>query len=144
MLVASAGWTSTTGVRRWSSAMRASTPVSPSTGSPGRWVMAMWLIAAGRSATTPVSMTRVGTTTEQSTIVSTLENIAADARAAKMTPPAITVVGDVVDLRGALSWFETKPLFGWRVLVPRTKDQAGPLAARLRGYGAVPEEVPTI
>ncbi|HLN77398.1 MAG TPA: uroporphyrinogen-III synthase [Nocardioidaceae bacterium] len=102
------------------------------------------LVAAGRPATCPVSMTRVGTTTEQSTVVSTLESIAADARAAKMTPPAITVVGDVVDLRDALSWFETKPLFGWRVLVPRTKEQAGTLSARLRGYGAVPEEVPTI
>ena len=61
-----------------------------------------------------------------------------------MTPPAVTVVGDVVDLRDTLSWFETKPLFGWRVLVPRTKEQAGSLSARLRGYGAVPEEVPTI
>ena len=54
------------------------------------------------------------------------------------------MVGDVVDLRETLSWFETKPLFGWRVLVPRTKEQAGSLSARLRGYGAVPEEVPTI
>jgi uroporphyrinogen III methyltransferase/synthase len=61
-----------------------------------------------------------------------------------MTPPAVTVVGDVVDLRATLSWFETKPLFGWRVLVPRTKEQAGSLSARLRGFGAVPEEVPTI
>ena len=89
-------------------------------------------------------MTRVGTTTDQATVVSTLEHIAADARAARMTPPAVTVVGDVVDLREALSWFETKPLFGWRVLVPRTKEQAGSLSPRLRGYGAVPEEVPTI
>ncbi|HSE72087.1 MAG TPA: uroporphyrinogen-III synthase, partial [Nocardioidaceae bacterium] len=102
------------------------------------------LVAAGRPAGTPVSMTRVGTTTEQSTVVSTLESIAADARAARMTPPAITVIGDVVDLRSALSWFETKPLFGWRVLVPRTKEQAASLSSRLRGYGAVPEEVPTI
>ena len=102
------------------------------------------LVAAGRPATTPISMTRVGTTTEQATVVSTLENIGTDARAARMAPPAITVVGDVVDLRSTLSWFETKPLFGWRVLVPRTKEQAGSLSTRLRGYGAVPEEVPTI
>jgi uroporphyrinogen III methyltransferase/synthase len=61
-----------------------------------------------------------------------------------MTPPAVTVVGEVVGLRESLSWFETKPLFGWRVLVPRTKEQAGSLSARLRSYGAVPEEVPTI
>jgi uroporphyrinogen III methyltransferase/synthase len=102
------------------------------------------LVAAGRSPETPVAMTRVGTTTEQATVCSTLEKIAADARAARMAPPAVTVVGDVVDLRETLSWFETKPLFGWRVLVPRTKEQAGSLSTRLRGYGAVPEEVPTI
>jgi uroporphyrinogen III methyltransferase / synthase len=102
------------------------------------------LVAAGRSPQTPVAMTRVGTTTEQTTVTSTLEHIAADARAARMAPPAVTVVGDVVDLRETLSWFETKPLFGWRVLVPRTKEQAGALSERLRGYGAVPEEVPTI
>jgi uroporphyrinogen III methyltransferase/synthase len=102
------------------------------------------LVAAGRSAQTPVAMTRVGTTTEQATVTSTLERIAADARAARMSPPAVTVVGDVVDLRETLSWFETKPLFGWRVLVPRTKEQAGALSERLRGYGAVPDEVPTI
>ena len=102
------------------------------------------LIEAGRSPETPVAMTRVGTTTDQVTVTSTLEHIAADARAARMAPPAVTVVGDVVNLREALSWFETKPLFGWRVLVPRTKEQAGSLTARLREYGAVPDEVPTI
>ncbi|MCW2762706.1 MAG: bifunctional uroporphyrinogen-III C-methyltransferase/uroporphyrinogen-III synthase, partial [Marmoricola sp.] len=102
------------------------------------------LVAAGRSAETPVSMTSTGTMTNQQTIVSTLAHIAVDARDAKMAPPAITVVGPVVDLRETLSWFETKPLFGWRVLVPRTKEQAGGLSSRLRGFGAVPEEVPTI
>jgi uroporphyrinogen III methyltransferase / synthase len=102
------------------------------------------LVAAGRSPQTPVAMTRVGTTTEQSTVTSTLEHIAADARAARMAPPAVIVVGKVVDLRETLSWFETKPLFGWRVLVPRTKEQAPALSQKLRGYGAVPEEVPTI
>ncbi len=102
------------------------------------------LVSAGRSPATPVAMTRVGTTTEQATVTSTLADIGADARAARMAPPAVVVVGKVVDLRETLSWFETKPLFGWRGLVPRTKDQAGPLTTRLRGYGAVPEEVPTI
>ena len=106
--------------------------------------IAKQLVAAGRSPETPVLMTRAGTTTEQTTVVSTLDRIAGDARAARMSPPAVTVVGDVVDLRETLSWFETKPLFGWRVLVPRTKEQAGVLSQRLVGYGAVPEEVPTI
>jgi uroporphyrinogen III methyltransferase/synthase len=56
----------------------------------------------------------------------------------------IVVVGEQVEHRSELSWFETKPLFGWNVLVPRTKDQAGALSDQLRGYGAVPSEVPTI
>jgi uroporphyrinogen III methyltransferase/synthase len=102
------------------------------------------LIAAGRDPETPVAMTRTGTTTDQQTVISTLQHIASDARAARMAPPAVTVVGDVVAMREALSWFETKPLFGWRILVPRTKEQAGSLSARLRGFGGVPEEVPTI
>lgn len=105
---------------------------------------AQGLMDAGHSPDTPVAMTRVGTTTEQATIISTLRDIPEDARAAKMAPPAITVVGDVVNHREALSWFETKPLFGWRVLVPRTKEQSASLAHRLREYGSVPEEVPTI
>lgn len=82
------------------------------------------LITEGRAANTPVAMTQSGTSTTQTTVTSTLERIAADARAAKMAPPAITVIGEVVNLRETLSWFETKPLFGWRVLVPRTKEQA--------------------
>ncbi|HEY9565837.1 MAG TPA: uroporphyrinogen-III synthase [Nocardioides sp.] len=102
------------------------------------------LITEGRAANTPVAMTQSGTSTTQATVTSTLERIAADARAAKMAPPAITVIGEVVNLRETLSWFETKPLFGWRVLVPRTKEQAGSLTRGLRSFGAVPEEVPTI
>jgi uroporphyrinogen III methyltransferase / synthase len=102
------------------------------------------IIAAGRDPETPVAMTAQGTTTQQRTVVSTLERIAADVRAAKLSTPTVTVVGDTVSLRASLSWFETKPLFGWRVLVPRTKEQAGELSSRLRACGAVSEEVPTI
>jgi len=102
------------------------------------------LIAAGRSAETPVSMTRTGTVTTQRTLVSTLGSVGADARAARMEAPAVTVIGAVVDLRDQLSWFENKPLFGWRVLVPRTKEQAASLSTRLRSFGSEPEEVPTI
>jgi len=102
------------------------------------------LVAAGRPSTTPVAMTRVGTTAEQSTVVSTLDRIADDTRDVRRPTSVVTVVGEVVDMRETLSWFETKPLFGWRVLVPRTKEQSGELAHLLRGYGALPEEVPTI
>ena len=102
------------------------------------------LVTAGRPAETPVAVTRTGTLTTQHTMVSTLGQVGDDVAAAGITAPAVVVVGPVVDLRATLSWFETKPLFGWQVLVPRTKEQAGALSARLRGFGAVPEEVPTI
>ncbi|MDX6251597.1 MAG: uroporphyrinogen methyltransferase / synthase [Kribbellaceae bacterium] len=102
------------------------------------------LIEAGFDAGTPVAATVGGTTTAQTSVVGTLSTIVADLRAAKMTGEAVIVIGSVVEQRETLSWFETKPLFGWRILVPRTKDQAGPLMDRLRRYGAMPEEVPTI
>jgi uroporphyrinogen III methyltransferase/synthase len=102
------------------------------------------LIDAGTAPETPVAVIAAGSTVDQRTVVSTLERVAADALSAKLQEPVVAVVGDVVNHRGALSWFETKPLFGWRVLVPRTRQQAGSLSAALRRSGAVPEEVPTI
>jgi uroporphyrinogen III methyltransferase/synthase len=100
------------------------------------------LIEHGRRADTPVVVTADGTTTQQLTITSTLDTV--DRDAAALSGDAVVVVGDVVKLRDRLSWWENKPLFGWRVLVPRTKDQAGALSEQLASYGAIPVEVPTI
>ena len=100
------------------------------------------LVAAGRPDSTPAAITGLGTTTEQETVVSTLQKLASAAKG--MEAPALIIVGDVVGWRDRLSWFETKALFGWRVLVPRTKEQAASLSEQLREYGAVPDEVPTI
>ena len=61
-----------------------------------------------------------------------------------LSGPVVVTVGAAVDKRAKLSWWESRPLFGWRVLVPRTKEQAGDMSDRLRAYGAVPVEVPTI
>jgi len=107
------------------------------------------LVAAGWPEATPFAITWDGTTSAQQTVVSTLGRIGPDLKAAGVSlantrGPAIAVVGDAVAARDRLSWFETKPLFGWRVLVPRTKEQAAVVSRRLREYGAVPEEVPTI
>ncbi|HLX46931.1 MAG TPA: uroporphyrinogen-III synthase [Streptosporangiaceae bacterium] len=107
------------------------------------------LVAAGWPENTPFAVTWNGTTTSQQTVVCTLGSVAADLKAAGVSlltthGPAVAVAGDAVAARSKLSWFETKPLFGWRVLVPRTREQAAEVSLRLRAYGAVPEEVPTI
>ena len=102
------------------------------------------LVAAGWPSDTPVAITRDGSTVDQRTLVSTLAQLPAAAKASKQAGPGLLVVGDVIKQRTDLSWFETKPLFGWRVLVPRTKEQAPALSEQLRYYGAVPVEVPTI
>jgi uroporphyrinogen III methyltransferase / synthase len=100
------------------------------------------LVEHGRRGDTPIAVTVSGTTTAQRTIVSTLDTVERDA--ATLDGPAVAVVGDVVKLREKLSWWEAKPLFGWKVLVPRTKEQAAALSDQLSSYGAVPVEVPTI
>jgi uroporphyrinogen III methyltransferase / synthase len=107
------------------------------------------LIAAGWADSTPLAITWNGTTTDQFTVVGALGTVAADLKAAGVSPltahgPAVAVVGAGVTSQRALSWFETKPLFGWRVLVPRTKEQAEEVSDLLRAQGAVPEQVPTI
>ena len=100
------------------------------------------LLEAGRSADSPVALTERGTTVRQATRVTSLGEVARVMKTVEF--PALAVVGSTVDLREQLSWFETKPLFGWNVLVPRTKDQAGPTISRLESYGATAEVVPTI
>ena len=111
--------------------------------------LAKMLMAAGWPERTPFTITWNGTTTEQLTIRCALGSVTADLKAAGVsllteTGPAVGVVGEAAGAQQDLSWYESKPLFGWRVLVPRTKDQAGSVSERLRAYGAVPEEVPTI
>ncbi|MHC0430390.1 bifunctional uroporphyrinogen-III C-methyltransferase/uroporphyrinogen-III synthase [Streptomyces sp. O3] len=110
------------------------------------------LVAAGRKPDTPMTVTVAGTTTRQRTWNATLGSVAQVLKQAKVLPspqghqPVIAVVGErsAAARRDQLSWFESKPLFGWNVLVPRTKEQAASLSDQLVSYGAVPHEVPTI
>ncbi|MHC4480791.1 MAG: uroporphyrinogen-III C-methyltransferase [Planctomycetota bacterium] len=102
------------------------------------------LIEGGRPADTPVAVIQSGTTPDQRTVTGTLADIVRRVREAGITPPAITVVGEVVRLRETLAWFEDRPLFGKRVLITRTRRQASALARLLVEEGAVPIELPTI
>jgi uroporphyrinogen III methyltransferase/synthase len=102
------------------------------------------LIAHGMSPETPVAMVRWGTTGRQQTVTGTLATIAGMAVEKKLSPPVLTILGDVVKLRGKLNWFEKRPLFGRRVVVTRRSEQAGGFAQRLTELGADVLEVPAI
>ena len=102
------------------------------------------LIAHGMSPETPVAMVRWGTTGRQQTVTGTLATIAGLAVEKKLSPPVLTIIGDVVKLRGKLNWFEKRPLFGRRIVVTRRSEQAGGFAQRLTELGADVLEVPTI
>lgn len=102
------------------------------------------LISNGWPASTPAALVRWGTMTKQKSVTGTLGNIASLAKEREMLPPVITVVGDVVTLKEKLNWFESKPLFGKRVLVTRALEQAGDFAKVLERHGAEPISFPTI
>ncbi|MDQ3509061.1 MAG: uroporphyrinogen-III C-methyltransferase [Actinomycetota bacterium] len=103
------------------------------------------LIAAGKSPDTPVAVIRWGTIPHQRTVTGTLRDIAEVVAEAGLKPPAITVVGDVAALRNSgLDWYERKPLFGKRIVVTRSRTQAGELSKKLEELGAEAVEFPTI
>ena len=106
--------------------------------------LAKLLIEHGRPADTPVAVVQWASLPRQRTVVGTLVDIHALASAAGLGLPALTIVGDVVRLRENLRWFDTKPLFGKRVLITRAVHQAGSLAGLLRDEGAQPVLAPTI
>jgi uroporphyrinogen III methyltransferase/synthase len=101
--------------------------------------------AAGRVPDEAVLVTFSGGTTEQRTNLTKLADLRRGDAAADPDEEIIVIFGHAVSEYSAdLDWFESKPLFGWRVLVPRTKDLVSPVLARLRSHGARVEEVPTI
>jgi uroporphyrinogen III methyltransferase/synthase len=102
------------------------------------------LIAAGRTQETPAAVIQAGTTPEQRTVTGTLADIAGRAREAGIKPPAVLVVGSVVELRERLTWWETRPLWGKTVVVTRSRKQASRLVGLLNAAGARCLEVPTI
>jgi len=102
------------------------------------------IVEGGRSPSTPVAVIQWGTRPAQRVVTGTLADVAPRARAAGLTNPAIIVVGEVVRLREELRWFDTGPLFGQRMLVPRPVEQAARTAQAIRDRGAEPVVIPLI
>jgi len=102
------------------------------------------IIQGGRARTTPAAVVMWGGRPEQRTIVGTLDDIAELAQAAGLSSPSIVIVGEVVALRKTMSWYETKPLFGQRILVARPERQAARTCASIRRRGAQAIAVPAL
>jgi uroporphyrinogen III methyltransferase/synthase len=102
------------------------------------------LIKHGAKADTPMALVRWATHGRQQTLVATLGTMAEKVKAAGFKAPAVAVIGDVVTERDAINWFENRPLFGKRVVVTRTRHQAGALSRKLADLGADVIELPTI
>jgi uroporphyrinogen III methyltransferase/synthase len=102
------------------------------------------LMSHGMSPDTPAAMVRWGTTGRQQSVEATVATIADAAAKAKLSAPAVTVIGDVVKLRSRLNWFEKRPLFGRSIVVTRTREQASQLSRQLLERGAEVLEIPAI
>jgi uroporphyrinogen III methyltransferase/synthase len=108
------------------------------------------LVEYGLADTTPCVVTAQGTTCQQRSVETTLGGlndksaIGANEPAGPLTGPLIVTIGKTVANRTKLNWWESRALYGWTVLVPRTKDQAGEMSEKLVSHGALPIEVPTI
>jgi uroporphyrinogen III methyltransferase/synthase len=103
--------------------------------------MTQALLAHGRSAEETAALVYNGTTPAQETVEGTLGDIAGRAVDGK---PALLVVGAVAGLRQHLRWFDERPLFGRRIVVTRSREQAGELMDMLEERGAEAIPAPTV
>ena len=100
------------------------------------------LLMHGRSPSTPVAVIQFGTTSQQRTVVGKLSDIRQKAKDCQ--PPAVTVFGEVVELRQYCQWFDQKPLFGRTILITRPVTQTDQITSLLEGNGAEVISFPTV
>ena len=102
------------------------------------------LLTNGKDPKTPIAIIEKGATADQRVTVGTLETIIKISKERKIVPPAITIIGEVVNLRDTFKWFEDTQLFGKKVLVTRDRRQAGEFSDKIEKMGGVAVELPFI
>ncbi len=93
------------------------------------------LLAHGKPADTPAAVVHRASTPLQRTVQAPLGELAGLVRREAVQAPSLIIVGAVVGLRDELAWFESRPLFGKRVLVTRPRHQAADMVARVEELG---------
>jgi len=102
------------------------------------------LIQHGKDIKTPIALIQWGTHPYQKTVTGTLDNIQDKVKQEGLKPPAVIVIGEVVTLRDRMNWFESRPLFGRRIVITRAKENAADFADQLSLYGAEVVRLPAI
>jgi uroporphyrinogen III methyltransferase/synthase len=102
------------------------------------------LCARGVPCERPAALIQWGTTAKQRVVTGPISKIASMGDQASLGPPVALVIGEVTGLRDAMAWFDTKPLFGKRILVTRARSQASKLVKKLEDLGADVLEYPSI
>jgi uroporphyrin-III C-methyltransferase len=102
------------------------------------------LIEHGVTPERPIAVISKATRPEQRTVTGTLATIETKVAVANLPTPALIVVGDVVKMHDSINWFETRPLFGKRIVVTRAREQASDLKRLFEESGATVIEFPTI
>jgi len=102
------------------------------------------LLEGGCPPETPAGVIRWGTRADQETLTGTVEDISERAGEKGVDPPAILLVGQVVNLRKEISWREHAPLFGKRIVVTRDSRQAFELSQMIEHLGGEALEFPAI
>ncbi|MBI2832992.1 MAG: uroporphyrinogen-III C-methyltransferase [Acidobacteria bacterium] len=102
------------------------------------------LLSHGRPHDEPAVLIYNGTLADQQTLQGTLGEIAVTTKRPQHRIPAILVVGRVAAFREHLRWFDSRPLFGRRIVVTRSREQAEELIEMLEELGAQAIETPAI
>ena len=102
------------------------------------------LIKHGKMPETPVAVIKNGTTAKQETYTGTLGTIAGIVRENNVKAPVIIIIGEVVNLREKMKWFENMPLFGKNILVTRNRDKQEEITNRIIELGGQAINIPFI
>jgi uroporphyrinogen III methyltransferase/synthase len=102
------------------------------------------LLAGGLAAKTPAAVVQWATTARQKTLFTTVGELVAAVAQAGLGAPAVVIIGAAVTAARGIGWFQARPLFGKRIVVPRAKEQAGELRRKFEELGAEVLELPLI